>query len=72
MVRDKKNPKKKIKPGQKTAKILGKSGKRHIVIPKELKKNSPPVTLSLDTILTKSDVERLLRILSSPDKDSED
>jgi hypothetical protein len=71
MVRDKKNLPS-TKPEQKTAKKIGGNGKRHIVIPKELKKNSPPVTLSLDTILTKADVERLLRILSSPDKDRED
>ncbi|MBF0445273.1 MAG: hypothetical protein HQL68_06760 [Magnetococcales bacterium] len=71
MVRGKKNLPKK-NPEQKTAKKIGKNSNRHIVIPSELKKNSPPVTLSLDTILTKSDIDRLLRILSSPDKESDD
>jgi hypothetical protein len=71
MVRDKKNPLK-TEPEQKSSNKIVKNGKRHIIIPRELKKNSPPVSLSLDTILTKSDVERLLRILSSPDKESED
>ena len=71
MVRDNKDLPK-TKPEQKPAKNIGKDSKRHIVIPNELKKNSPPVSLSLDTILTKSDIERLLRILSSPDKDSEE
>ncbi|MBF0379415.1 MAG: hypothetical protein HQL69_00230 [Magnetococcales bacterium] len=67
MVRNK-NKSKKSEPEQKKADDILKKNSRHIVIPNELKKQFPRVTLSLDTILTKSDVERLIRILSSPDK----
>ncbi|MBF0193177.1 MAG: hypothetical protein HQL71_01415 [Magnetococcales bacterium] len=71
MVRDKKNPPKTI-PEQKDSKKNVSNNKRHIIVPKELKKKSPAASLSLETILTKSDVERLIRSLSSPDKKKEE
>lgn len=68
MVRDKKAQKDKepeIKPLEKNA------GERdnNTSPPKELEQETPMVSLSLDTVLTESDVKGLLKILSSSSED---